>query len=226
MDKTYTATAHFGAASDTLDADGEVIDLDLPLPDEEELKKTTKSFIGEIDQVPPMASAVKVGGERLYNIHRRGETVERGSRPVNIYSFDLTSYDPPEKSATFRISCSSGTYVRTLLADLAEALDTAAYVVSLRRDSVGTMNLHKAASLQNLTPDNLYNRIIQSMVMLEHLPVVQVGERERRGVVNGREISSPGVSGSFRVESEGKLLAIYKGDGTKGVAEVVLCAAQ
>lgn len=173
-----------------------------------------------------MASAVKVGGERLYNIHRRGETVERESRPVTIHSFDLTSYNPPEKSATFRISCSSGTYVRTLLADLADTLDTAAYITSLRRDSVGAMNLHDAASLQKLNSEDLHNRIIQPTMMLEHLPVVKVGERERRGVVNGREISSPGVSGSFRVESGDELLAIYNGDGAKGVAEVVLCAAQ
>ena len=88
------------------------------------------------------------------------------------------------------------------------------------------MNLHDAASLQNLTPDNLHNRIIQPKKIVEHLPGVRVEERERRGVINGREISSPGVSGSFRVESEGELLAIYNGDGTRGVPEVVLCAAQ
>ncbi len=226
LNKAYTATARFGASSDTLDADGEITDLDIPLPDERELRKATENFIGEIDQIPPMASAVKVGGERLYNIHRRGETVERESRPVTIHSFELTAYDPPERSATFRISCSSGTYVRTLLADLADTLDTAAYVTSLRRDSVGPMNLHDAASLQDLTLDNLHNHIIQPTTILEHLPVVQVGERERRGVVNGREITSSGVSGSFRVESEGELLAIYGGDGTRGVPEVVLCAAQ
>jgi tRNA pseudouridine55 synthase len=226
LDKTYTATARFGAASDTLDADGEIIDLDLPLPDEKELRAAAERFTGEIDQIPPMASAVKIGGERLYNIHRRGETVERESRPVKIHSFELTSYDPPEQSATFRISCSSGTYVRSLVADMADSLDTAAYLTQLRRDTVGTMSLQNAASLENLNYEQMHNRIIQITEIVAHLPKMQAGAGELRDVGNGRDISAPGFSGSFRVESEGKLLAIYSGDGTTGRPEVVLCAAQ
>lgn len=226
LDKKYTATARFGAASDTLDADGEITDLEIPLPDERELRTETGNFVGELEQVPPMASAVKVGGERLYNIHRRGETVERESRPVKIHSFELTSYEPPEKSATFRISCSSGTYVRTLLADLAEALDTAAYITSLRRDSVGAVSLHNATSLQTLTTETIYNRIIPPTEIVGHLPVVRVGDRERRSVRNGLGISASGLTGSFRVESGGELLAVYAGDGAKARPEVVLCAAR
>ncbi len=226
LEKTYTATARFGAASDTLDAEGEITDLEIALPDESELRSAAKNLSGEIDQIPPMASAVKIGGERLYSIHRRGETVERESRPVTIYSFELTSYDAPEQSTTFRISCSSGTYVRTLLADLADSLDNAAYITSLRRDSVGTLSLRDATSLDDLNTDNLHNRIIQPVRVVEHLPVVRVGDRERRDVANGRGISSLGTSGSFRVENDGELLAIYSGDGEKGSPEVVLCAAQ
>ncbi|CAN5516399.1 tRNA pseudouridine(55) synthase TruB [soil metagenome] len=226
LDKTYTTTARFGATSDTLDAEGEITDLDIPLPDERELRSAAKNFTGELDQIPPMASAVKIGGERLYNIHRRGETVERESRPVTIHSLDLTSYDPPDQSATFRISCSSGTYVRTLLADLAESLDTAAYITNLRRDSVGAMSLRDASSLNSLNHDNLYNRIIHTTKIVEHLPVVRVTGRERRDVSNGCGIPSTGVLGSFRVESDGELLAIYSGDGTEGSPEVVLWAAQ
>ncbi|MGB3634338.1 MAG: tRNA pseudouridine(55) synthase TruB [Rubrobacteraceae bacterium] len=225
LDKTYTATARFGAASDTLDADGEITDWNIPLPDETDLRNAVIDFTGELEQIPPMASAVKVGGERLYNLHRRGETVEREGRPVTIHALDLTSYDPPEQSATFRISCSSGTYVRTLLADLADSLDTAAYVTSLRRDSVGAMSLRNAVSLNELNANNLHSRIIHPARIVEHLPVVQVGDRERRSVSNGREISSSGISGSFRVEGDGELLAIYSGDGTKASPEVVLCAA-
>ena len=226
LNKTYTATARFGAASDTLDADGEITDLEIPLPEEDKLRAATKRFTGELDQVPPMASAVKVGGERLYNIHRRGETVERESRPVEIHSFELTSYDPPEQSATFRISCSSGTYVRSLVADMADSLDTAAYLTQLRRDSVGDMSLLNATSLENLNREQLHNRIIPNTMIVAHLPSMQAGDRDLRDVSNGREISAPGFSGSFRVESEGGLRAIYRGDGTIGRPEVVLCAAR
>jgi tRNA pseudouridine55 synthase len=226
LDKTYTATARFGAASDTLDAEGEITDLDIPLPEESELRVATERFTGELDQIPPMASAVKVGGERLYNIHRRGETVEREGRPVKIHSFELSSYDPPEQSATFRISCSSGTYVRSLIADMADSLDTSAYLTQLRRDSVGSMSLLNAATLETLNQEQLYNRIIPTTEIVAHLPKMQVRAEDLRDVNNGRDISAPGFSGSFRVESEGELLAIYSGDGTTGRPEVVLCAAQ
>ncbi|MDP8939746.1 MAG: tRNA pseudouridine(55) synthase TruB [Actinomycetota bacterium] len=224
LDKTYTATARFGAASDTLDAEGEIIELNAPFPDERELRKAAADFTGELYQTPPMASAVKVGGERLYNIHRRGETVERESRPVTVHALDLVSYDPPERSATFHISCTSGTYVRTLIADLSESLHTAAYLTNLRRDSVGSLSLRDAASLESLTTEHLYNRIIRPAAVVLRMPVVEVKGAARRNVCNGREISVPGVSGSFRVEDDGELLAIYNGNGESGRAEVVLCA--
>lgn len=224
LDKTYTATARFGAASDTLDAEGEIIELNAPFPDERELRKAAADFTGELYQTPPMASAVKVGGERLHNIHRRGETVERESRPVTVHALVLVSYDPPERSATFHISCTSGTYVRTHIADLAESLHTAAYLTNLRRDSVGSLSLRDAASLESLTTEYLYNRIIRPAAVVLHMPVVEVKGAARRNVCNGREISVPGVSGSFRVEDDGELLAIYNGDGESGRAEVVLCA--
>lgn len=226
LDKSYIATARFGATSDTLDADGEIsqLDLDTPMPSEQTLRDTLSSFTGDIHQVPPMASALKVGGERLYNLQRRGVTVERESRPVTIHSFQLISQNHQSETATFDISCSSGTYVRTLVADLAAHLDTGAYLTALKRTRVGHFTLQNATSPDELTLDTVQNHIIQSREVLAHLPVLEIGPDVRRLVCNGRPLEGVEIEGVFRVEVGGELLAVYRGDGTEARAEVVLCA--
>ena len=224
LDKTYTATARFGSTSDTLDAEGEIDHLDTPMPDEKDLRNAATDFTGEIEQVPPMASAVKVGGERLYDLHRKGITVERESRTVRIYAFDLTSYDQYAGTATFEISCTSGTYVRTLVSDLAASLENGAYLTDLRRNSVGNFNARDSIKPEELNNETINNRIIQPTKIVRHLPVLEVGVRGRRDVSHGRSIEAAGFTGSFRVESEGQLLAIYDGDGSTARPEVVLWA--
>lgn len=224
LDKTYVATARFGATSDTLDADGEILELDAPRPEEDAIRAALKDFTGELLQLPPMASAVKVGGERLYDLHRRGIEVERKSRSVKVHSFSLASIDPASQTATFEITCGSGTYVRTLISDLAHHLGTGAYLTALRRTSVGHLKAENASLPEQLSPDDIYKRIIQPKEILARLPVLEVGGEWRRVVCNGREIPASGLTGSFRVEMGGKLLAVYRGDGEWARPEVVLCA--
>lgn len=223
LDKSYTATARFGATSDTLDAEGEITPLETPMPAGEELRSILPHFTGDLLQLPPMASAVKVGGKRLYELHRRGETVERQRRPVTVHSFTLLSVDPEAQTATFEISCSSGTYVRTLVADLAAALGTGAYLTALRRTRVGHLTVDEAVTPEDLTPDTIYNHIIQTKVVISHLPAVSVPAERRREVCNGRRMASPGMPGSFRVEAGEELLAVYVDEGREARPEVVLC---
>lgn len=223
LDKTYTATAHLGAVSDTLDAEGEIQDLDAPLPAEEDLRAAARDFTGDLLQIPPMASAIKVGGARLYDLHRRGVTVERESRPVTVHSLELTSYDPP--FATFEVSCSSGTYVRTLVSDLAHSLGTGAYLTALRRTSVGDLDLSNATEPEDLSETTIHNRIIPPMRMVSHLPVVYADEKEREDVRHGRSLRARGTVGSFRVQAGEGLLAIYREEGDVARPEVVLCPA-
>ncbi len=193
------------------------------MPDEDAILEAIRRFTGEILQIPPMASAVKVGGERLYKAQRRGETVERESRPVTIHAFELLTLDPENATATFRVLCSSGTYVRTLVSDLAAHLDTGAYLTALRRTSVGRMTLQNATPPEELEPETLFQRIIQPKKVVAHLPGVEVPVVERVGVCNGRPLGSFGSLGRFRVEGGGELLAIYRGEGDGARAEVVLC---
>ena len=225
LDKTYTATACFGAVSDTLDAEGNIISLDAPLPPADAIRNALPDFTGDLLQVPPMASALKREGVRLYDLHRRGITVEREARPVKIHSLELTDFDPNGESATFEISCSSGTYVRTLVADLATSLGSGAYLTALRRTSVGHLAVDDAPTSEDLLSDTLYNHIIPSLELVAHLPEVVVPVEVGRDLVcHGRRVAKAGIEGSYRVMSGGELLAVYRDDGDEARAEVVLCA--
>ena len=222
LDKTYTATARLGAVSDTLDAEGEITELEDLIPEEEDLKSAARAFTGDLLQVPPMASAVKVGGSRLYELHRRGVTVERKSRPVTVHSLEVVSYEPPY--ATFEVSCSSGTYVRTLISDLADSLGNGAYLTGLRRNSVGHLGVDQATIPEKITELNVHQCIIPAVEVVSHLPVASVDEDERQDVHHGRSISVRGIEGSFRVQGDGGLLAIYRDEEHFARPEVVLCA--
>jgi tRNA pseudouridine55 synthase len=225
LDKSYTATARFGAVSDTLDTEGYITDLDVPLPQDEALRKALGTFTGDLLQVPPMASALKQGGVRLYDLHRRGICVEREARPVTVHRFELADLDPTEQTANFEISCSSGTYIRTLISDLAKSLGSGAYLTALRRTSVGHLTLDNASSSQDLLPKTLHNHIIPSLELIAHLPEVAVSEETGRGLVcHGRRIERGWIDGSYRVTCGGELLAVYRDDEDAGRAEVVLCA--
>jgi len=224
MDKSYTTTARFGFVSDTLDAEGEAVPVEGPVPDEDAIRAKLPEFTGRILQVPPMASAIKVGGRRLYELHRRGVEVEREPRPVDIHAFSLLGTDPEAGTATFQISCSGGTYVRSLISDLAHSLGSGAYLTALRRTRVGHLQVRDAAPPEDLDEPAIRNRIIPPTDVLRGLPAVEVGEEERVGVCNGRKMGAFGVGGSYRVMVGEELLAVYRDEGAEARAEVVLCA--
>ena len=231
LGKSYTATARLGAVSDTLDAEGEISELEGGIPAAEEIRAELPRFRGEIRQIPPMASAVKIGGERLYKAHRRGETVEREAREATVHAFELTGYDPNEPSASFEISCGGGTYVRTLISDLLEAVGSGAYLTALRRTSVGELRVEDAVPPESLSPEELPSRLVAMREVVSHLPVVEVDDGERRMVGHGKSLSLDerfeDCGGSpLRVESGGELLAIYRVEKGSARPEAVFCPAQ
>ncbi len=193
------------------------------MPDERTLSAALPDFTGKLLQTPPMASAIKVGGRRLYALHRRGLTVEREPRLVTIHSLTLTAFDPKQQSATFKVSCSSGTYVRALISDLASHLGTGAYLTALRRTRVGHLALDDAIPPSELSSEAIPNHIIQPGRVVAHLPLVALDPALKKAVCSGRGVEAF-EGGVFRVESEGELLAIYRGEGGVARPEVVLCA--
>ncbi|MEX0667937.1 MAG: tRNA pseudouridine(55) synthase TruB, partial [Acidimicrobiia bacterium] len=146
--KEYVARVRFGIATDSLDADGREISRE-PMPvTEEQVSSVLSSFRGIIEQVPPMVSAIQIGGRRLHELARAGEEVERQPRPVEVYSVDVIEFEAGDfPLATIHVECSKGTYVRVLADDIAIALGGRAHLEGLRRTRVGSFGLDLALAM-------------------------------------------------------------------------------
>ncbi|KAL6864806.1 hypothetical protein ACP4OV_015957 [Aristida adscensionis] len=151
MVKGYSGVFRLGEATSTWDADSPVIQRE-PWEHikDEDIRKAVASFKGEIWQVPPMFSAIKVGGEKMYDKARRGETVELSPRRISIYQFDIERSLEDRQNLIFRVTCSKGTYIRSLCADLGKALGSCAHLTALRRDSIGEYSVRDAWNFSEL----------------------------------------------------------------------------
>jgi tRNA pseudouridine55 synthase len=146
--KTYEATVRFGLVTTTQDVHGEVLERRDANLDEASVREASRAFVGAIEQVPPMVSALRVGGRRLHRLARKGIEVERRPRPVTVFAWEWLAFAPGE--ATFRVRCSSGTYVRTLAHDLGQALGTGAALKTLRRLRSEPFGLERAVTVREL----------------------------------------------------------------------------
>lgn len=200
--KTYQGAIRFGVVTATQDLQGEVLERSERVPAEREIREATHAFVGEIEQVPPMVSARRVGGERLYRIHRRGETVERSPRPVTVRSWEWTSIAPPD--AHFVLTCSGGTYVRTLAHDLGIRLGCGAALAALRRLASEPFDLSRSVPLHRVMsepPEVAWAEAGYSLERaLEHLPRLALVGREADEVGFGRRPRiSPERSGALPI---------------------------
>ena len=155
LDKSYEGTILFGIETDSHDADGEVVN-ETPLPeplDEQLLLNSMKEFLGDQYQTPPMFSAKKVAGVPLYKLARKGKTVEREPRFIRISSLKLLAWNPPE--AKFSMSCSKGTYVRTLAHDLGKKIGCGAHLNNLRRTQIDRFSVTEASTLETIEQTSL-----------------------------------------------------------------------
>ncbi len=226
--KVYVAMARFGVATESLDADGAVLWRE-PMPIEAgDVEQVMKRFVGEILQVPPMVSAVRVEGRRLYQLAREGKTVERKARPVTIHELRLLEFAPSDyPEVTFLVRCSKGTYVRTLADDLGRALGGRAHLASLRRTAIGSLRVDDSHPVDGITSDGWRELLLTPAAGLADLPAVEVGEDLEDAIghgvaVAGHELGNP-VPGPLRMlDGEGRLLAVYRSEGARASAEVVL----
>uniref|UniRef100_A0A452XLF6 tRNA pseudouridine(55) synthase n=1 Tax=Aegilops tauschii subsp. strangulata TaxID=200361 RepID=A0A452XLF6_AEGTS len=151
MVKGYSGVFRLGEATSTWDADSPVIQRESwEHIKDEDIRKAAASFMGEIWQVPPMFSAIKVGGEKMYDKARRGESVELSPRRISIYKFDIERSLEDRQNLIFRVTCSKGTYIRSLCADLGKALRSCAHLTALRRDSIGDYSVNDAWNFDEL----------------------------------------------------------------------------
>ena len=188
-DKRYTATLCFGLKSDTLDIWGHVTETGGPVPTREAILAALPAFRGEIMQTPPMTSALRQNGVRLYELARRGIEVERPARPVTIYTLTLLDFDPSTREATIDCACSKGTYIRSLCDDLARALGTSAVMTALRRTEAAGFTLGDCLTLDRVRAlaeeGTLAARLIPTETLFSDYAAVIVTEKQARRFANG-----------------------------------------
>ncbi|HWS74799.1 MAG TPA: tRNA pseudouridine(55) synthase TruB [Quisquiliibacterium sp.] len=202
-DKVYLAEMTLGITTDTGDAEGSVLER-LPVDaDEQRVRDAAASFVGEIEQVPPMYSALKRDGRPLYEYARAGVTVERAARRVTIHRIELIDFGavpgaeagaPGSLRAVLRVACSKGTYVRTLAEDIGRALGCGAHLSALRRERVGALSLARAVSLEQLeamSPAQRLECLSPVDSLLAGLPAVRLDELHARRFLHGQRLRLP-----------------------------------
>jgi tRNA pseudouridine55 synthase len=212
-DKRYQAILRLGASTDTYDADGAVT-RSRPVEHitEEQFEESLQSFIGEIEQVPPPYSAVKVKGRKAYEMAREGEDVDLAPRKIKVYSLDLLEWAPPE--AVIDVYCSSGTYVRSLAHDLGEKLGCGAHLVGLRRTKSGRFTLRDAVPLRKLREafetGTWYQFLIPAAEALSDWPVVELTEEQVDLIRHGHRIQGEPLPSELArgVSGDGELVAL------------------
>jgi tRNA pseudouridine55 synthase len=216
-DKRYQATIRLGSSTDTYDSEGEITDT-APLNgiSEDSFLEVLNSFVGEIEQIPPPYSAVKIKGRKAYEMARKGEEVELEPRRIQVYSLDVLEWAPPE--VVIDVYCSSGTYVRSLANDLGKSLGTGAHLIGLRRTKSGRFSLRDAVPLRRLKEafdaGDWYRYLIPAADALGDWPMIELNADQVELVRHGHRIDAdPDAKGWVRgISQQGDLVALLEFD--------------
>ena len=220
--KRYAARIRFGTVTSTQDASGEVLESHPVDVSREDVITELKRFVGPIEQIPPMVSAVKIGGQRLHEMARRGEEVERAPRAVTIYELTPTAFHEGDTvELELDVSCSSGTYIRTLAHDIGASLRCGAHLRTLRRTEAGGFTLADTIDLDSIAED----RLLPLASVVAHMPRTEVDEDDAALVRDGVWLTADDdlkEDDLTAVLLGGELLAIYRRRGRRLVAERVV----
>ncbi len=221
-DKRYIAKIKLGVVTDTDDITGNIISENPVLVTKEELEKAISNFLGEIEQIPPMYSAIKKDGVRLYKLAREGKSVEIQSRKVEIFELSLIS--DLNVDNTFKLEChvSKGTYIRSLARDIGEYLGCGATLTELRRTYASGFSIENCISLEDISCENIADYILNEEAVVAHLPELSVTDKQAVRFCNGGQLGfdrlhiNPPVDGTlFRVKNKDVLLGIGVADNEK-----------
>jgi tRNA pseudouridine55 synthase len=225
-EKEYDAVMRLGVTTDTLDAEGRVLETKQYTPPPlQNIIDALARFRGEIMQQPPLFSAIKVGGIPSYKLARRGTAAVLTPRRVTIYRIDLAAYDDP--FVRLRVRCSKGTYIRSLCADIGESLGMGAHLSNLVRTRSGRFSVENALSLEHLAEQGVEKALVPLDEALADFPAATVNEGDAGRVRHGNPVAfaapAPGQGGRIRVhDPSGNLLAIARAEGGMLRPEVVL----
>lgn len=208
-DKRYIAELVLGKTTDTQDASGEVLTECAVDVSEEEIIRAVKSFEGVIEQIPPMYSAIKQNGKKLYELARAGIEVERKKREITIYEINIEEINIENNSVKIDVSCSKGTYIRTLCHDIGQKLGTGAYMNALERTKTGPFELSESYTVEELTKmkeaGTLEEAFIPTDALFSDYPRIVLNEKQTRSITNGIRMSYKGAEGqSYRLYDENK----------------------
>lgn len=224
-DKRYTATFRLGLTTDTLDIGGTVLEERPVNVTQQQIVDAIESFVGVIEQIPPMYSAIKVGGKKLCDLARKGVEVERKSRTVEIYEINIL--DVKDEYFTIDVKCSKGTYIRTLGSDIGEKLGCGAVMTGLIRTQSSIFKVEDAVKLEDLTPENYTNYVTLAVDLFEGEKITVDG-RILSKVLNGNAIPYDGVEGNYYklYDDEGKLLCLSKMEEGMLKVEIMFCVGE
>jgi len=212
--KQYRATIQLGIVTDSYDSEGEIIrQTDASHITRNDVEKILPQFTGDIAQVPPMHSAIKQDGKKLYELARQGETVERPARDVSIHHLEVVSWDTP--TFVLDVTCSSGTYIRSLAYDIGEVLGVGAHLAGLIRTRSGGFSVEESLSLEMILEEDidLMPHLMPPLTALQNWHVVPVKDEEIQAIIQGRRIpvlEEVTDEQAIAVEPDGHLLAILE----------------
>ncbi|MED2006924.1 tRNA pseudouridine(55) synthase TruB [Brevibacillus borstelensis] len=227
LPKRYDVIMQLGSSTTTEDAGGEIVEhkqVDPHDVTQQKIEEAFRQFLGEIEQIPPMYSAVKVKGKRLYDLAREGIVIERNARKVTIYELDFhqVKTDGEFVDVSFSCTCSKGTYVRTLCVDLGRALGYPAHMKQLRRVKSGPFLEKEAIPLERLeeavqTGEDITKHVIPISHALSFLPRYEIAPDRKKAVLNGLSTALPGLAAK-----EGTLICLFSGEQLLGIHRVCL----
>ena len=210
-DKTYIATLKLGIKTDTADIEGKVLEeKQVPNLSDEYVTQILNSMVGKQTQVPPMYSAIKVNGKKLYEYAREGKTVEVKKRDIEIYDMKLLYLKQEEAEIIFEISCSKGTYIRTVCEDLAKRLNTVGYMKDLRRVRVGEFNIESSIDIEKIkeNPDILNENIITLEKFFESKSNIELNNKELKLLLNGVILSKENTDGIYKIYNKNNFIGL------------------
>ncbi|MGD2057977.1 MAG: tRNA pseudouridine(55) synthase TruB [Anaerolineales bacterium] len=212
--KRYEAVVRFGSSTETFDAEGDFVQVTGAAPRIEDIREQLPDFRGDIEQVPPAYSAVKVKGRKAYEIARAGEEIELEPREVTIYKLSILDYNPPD--LVLDIECSAGTYIRSIANDLGEQLSTGAHLANLRRTKAGPFTLEDCVPLTQLemaiNSGEWQQYLRRAVEALPELPIIEVRGEELKRVTHGNRIPMGEVQSEMAsaVGPDGDIVAILE----------------
>ena len=222
-DKEYLATVQFGKNTDTYDLDGEVVATFVKKVSEVEVRLGLKSFEGEISQMPPIYSAIKVNGKKLYDYARAGQEVEIKPRTVFISKIELVEFNQEKQEAKLLVACSKGTYIRSIAYDLGQNLGCGAYLSALERTKAGRFNIENTVRLEDLSEKDLVCKHLINPLEVLNYPTYELSDSDRQRVSHGMSITNRGFNDAdivFLLKS-GKIYAIGKVEQDKVLVKKV-----